>query len=96
MNKIFHVLIGFLLLISNKHYAQQDSSHQKSNFIIKTDVFLPAIFLIDNGLTKNPYDKYYVESLTIEKGFFNRQSLQLTGLFANGIGGFDFQIITEY
>jgi len=69
--KRYTSLILFLFLALSS-FSQSDSTSKKIYFVVKTDLFLPTVGLI-NGFKE--------ASLTFETCFKQRHSIQLTGLF---------------
>lgn len=62
-----------ILFTSLLSFSQSDSTKSKTIFSLKTDILIPAIYLLNNG---------QLASLTFEYGFNNSFSFQLTGMYS--------------
>ena len=71
MRKKIIVAFAVGIVISIECFSQKKDSIELNNFILKTDIFLPALFA---------FSDIHEGSLTFEKGFKNRHSIQLTGM----------------
>lgn len=65
------LLLTVMFLAVSDGFTQTDSIEKKNLFVIKTDILLPSILLIQ-------HNKLF--ALTFEFGFKTRHSIQLTGL----------------
>ncbi len=76
MRKKIIILNAILVLTLTSLYGQKDTLNKKGMLVIKTDLL---------SLAFNTFGVVNLGSLTIEKGFLNRHSFQLTAEYSKFI-----------
>jgi len=94
------LIICAVVFCSNSIYCQQDSSKKENagcafTYILKTDILMPAISLISKGINTHYGNNAYIESLTFEACYNDRQSVQMTAQFFNYGSALGVEIIPE-
>ncbi|PKP22520.1 MAG: hypothetical protein CVU05_03445 [Bacteroidetes bacterium HGW-Bacteroidetes-21] len=83
----YYFLILTLLFTNIFSFSQSDSTDRKTMFVLKTDIVIPFIALIEKGR---------IASLTLEYGFNNHFSVQLTGLYSKSSTNTYQKILEKY
>ncbi|MGZ6416851.1 MAG: DUF3575 domain-containing protein [Bacteroidia bacterium] len=80
------ILFLFAIFFSMNSFSQSSEAKEPIGFIIKADVFLPSMTLVENRehYSSNPRDSHtqHFFSVTLEKKLKQRQSIQLTGSYS--------------